>query len=339
MREWGHLQLCLFDELNCFAGLHPTFDRETLVEVNRRMISLVNEAISESAVQFERMQQAEAAGRLGDLTEALADLNEIERRRAELIHQAVHDLHNDVVGVSMAASLLGRSSIVESERAAFASTLDKGVQSVTTMLGELMELARLEAGQEHREIAEFDAAVLVSELREVNRPFARTRGLFLECSGPPSLSVEGDPGKVRRLLQNLVMNALRYTHCGGVTVSWGEEKENWWLMVKDSGPGLVAGPGSPMLAGLQEATASARESDVKSAASTGETSHVLAPPDAAVTGTRQARQQPGEGIGLSIVKRLCELLDASLELASSAETGTTFRAVFPRRYPPASASQ
>jgi signal transduction histidine kinase len=337
MREWGQLQLCLFEELNRFALLHPEFDRETLVEVNRQMICLVNEAISESAVQFERMQQAEAAGRLGDLKKALADINEIEHRRADLIHQAVHDLHNDVLGVSMAANLLGGPSIVESERAAFASNLQKGVQSITTMLGELMELARLEAGQEQREITTFDAAALVTELGEINRPFARSRSLFLETSGPPGLSVAGDSGKVRRLLQNLVMNALRYTHHGGVTVSWGEEQENWWLMVQDSGPGLLAGPGAPMVVGLQEATASARESDVKTAATKGEVSHVLVPPGDASAALRPAHQQPGEGIGLSIVKRLCELLDASLEMASSAETGTTFRIVFPRRYPAARA--
>ena len=47
---------------------------------------------------------------------------------------------------------------------------------------------------------------------------------------------------------------------------------------------------------------------------------------------RPIDQRPGEGIGLSIVKRLCELLDASLEMSSSAEAGTTFRVVFPRDY-------
>ena len=41
----------------------------------------------------------------------------------------------------------------------------------------------------------------------------------------------------------------------------------------------------------------------------------------------------GEGIGLSIVKRLCELLDATLELETASGKGTTFRVVFPRRYP------
>jgi two-component sensor histidine kinase len=46
----------------------------------------------------------------------------------------------------------------------------------------------------------------------------------------------------------------------------------------------------------------------------------------------------GEGIGLSIVKRLCEMLDASLELESSEGEGTTFRVMFPRRYPEAASN-
>jgi len=119
---------------------------------------------------------------------------------------------------------------------------------------------------------------------------------------------------------------------GGVRLSCGEGPENWWVMVKDTGPGMLSGPGAPMGAGLKEATASARESDVKATAATGGTSDVLKPPSRAAVRNGPAQPQPGEGIGLSIVKRLCELLDASLEMASSAETGTTFRVVLPRRY-------
>jgi signal transduction histidine kinase len=59
---------------------------------------------------------------------------------------------------------------------------------------------------------------------------------------------------------------------------------------------------------------------------------VLAPADGPPASPQPTPQQPGEGIGLSIVKRLCELLDASMEMTSSAETGTTFRIVLPRRY-------
>jgi signal transduction histidine kinase len=332
LHEWGHLQIGLFDELQTFAATHADFERDTLAEAIRQTIIFVNEAITESAMQYSRMQQAEAAGHVRDLDSALTTFKETERRRATLIHQAVHDLRGNVQSITTAADVLGESMLTESDRVELATLIHQGVQSVTGMLGELMELARLEAGQERVEITTFDATKLVAELGNVNNPIARERSLYLKMDGPSSLSVESDPSKVRRLLQNLLLNALKYTQQGGVTISWGDDEKNWWLMVKDTGPGILAGPGAPIALGIMEATASARESDEKSAAKEGKTSQVLTTTQYDPTTALQFHQQPGEGIGLSIVKRLCELLDASLEMASSAETGTTFRVVFPRHY-------
>ena len=333
MHEWGHLQLCLFDEVKTFASQRPEFEASTLVEANRRMITLVNDAISESTGQYERMERAEAAGHVEDLMGALTSVNELERRRTTLIHQAVHDLSSNVHSVALAASLLGEDNLAAVRRTELSSLLQDGTQVVASMLADLMDLARLEAGQEHREITPFDAALLIAEVCKFNEPVARQSGLYLSMRGSPEIAVEGDPGKVRRLLQNLLRNALKYTDRGGVTVGCGVELENWWLTVKDTGPGMMAGPHAPMLTGLKEATESARESDENHAASKGEISHVLTSPPGSTVSPRTAREQPGEGIGLSIVKRLCELLDASLEVASSAETGTTFRVVFPKKYP------
>ena len=332
MREWGHLQLCLFDELDAFAAAHPEIERGTMVEVAREMISLVNEAVSESCNQYERMQQAEARGRMNDLEGALASINEIERRRAALIREAVHDLSGNVFGVTLAAKVLGAADVPEEEREEFSLLLQQGVQSVSAMLFDLTELARLESGKETRTISEFDAGALVTELGDAHRPIAGSRGLFLKVEGPPQLAVDGDPSKVRRLLQNLMLNALKYTERGGVVASLGVEEESWWLMIKDTGPGLQSGPNAPLVVGLKEATASARESDEKASAIQGEVSQVLVPAAGGSPVLRNAVAQPGEGIGLSIVKRLCELLDASLEVASSPDTGTTFRVVFPRHY-------
>ena len=278
------------------------------------------------------MKHAESSGLWGDRVGGLAHVNRIEQRRATLIHQALHDLNSDALGVSMAATRIGKPDLVETQRVESAAFLQRAVQGLTATLGELMELARLAAGQEVRKVAPFDAGDLLTELCNVNQPFALTRGLFLKTSGPASLAVDGDADKVRRLVKNLLINALKYTVQGGVTVTWKVEKVNWWVMIKDTGPGLLAGAGEPLMAGLKEATASAKESDEKSAASEGQISHVLPQPQDASLAKGPAHQQPGEGIGISIVKRLCELLDASLEVASSAETGTTFRVVFPRRY-------
>ena len=329
--ECGNFQICVFEELGDIFADHPELDYPTLVEAHRQLLHLTNDIIRGSAAQYERMQQAEAGGLLRDLMSALAHVDEIEQRRATLIHQAVHDLNSDVIGVSMAATQISRTGLAETDRAESSAFLQRAVQGLSSMLGELMDLARLEAGQESREIAGFDAGSLISDLCDINQPLAKERNLFLEAKGPTQLAVEGDAEKVRRVAKNLLVNALKYTDSGGVIVSWGEEKENWWLMVKDTGPGMLTEAGNSMADGLQEATASAKESDEKSAAIQGEASHVLPTKDTA-TPTKPSQHQPGEGIGLSIVKRLCELLDASLEIASSAEAGTTFRVVFPRRY-------
>ena len=330
--ECGHLHLCVFEELGRLGAAQPELGPDTLLEAQRQLLHLINDTISESAAQYERMQQAEAASRVVELQQALATMDEVEQRRGTFIHQAVHDLNNDILGVNMAATLVGRPHLAEADRAGSVAFLQRATQGLTTMLSELMELARLEAGQDKRKLAGFDAAALIAELCAGNQPFARERNLFLRADGPLRLAVEGDAEKVRRLAKNLVLNALKYTEDGGVTVSWGEEKENWWLMVQDTGPGMLPGAGQSLKAGLQEATASAKESDEKSAAIEGETSQVLAAPGDTAPRTGRAPSQPGEGIGLSVVKRLCELLDASLEIASSAQTGTTFRVVFPRRY-------
>jgi signal transduction histidine kinase len=334
LHEWGHLHLCLFNELERFAESFPGIEHETLVVAQRELITLVNDAISESTAQYARMQQEEAAGHVRDLQRTLDEMNRFERQRAELIHQAIHDLRGNVQSVTIAAEVLRESGIDEPDRIAFANMVQQGTEAVGSIIGDLMDLARLEAGHEHREIAPFDAAKLLAEFCAITQSVAHERGLFLDQDGPPELRVEGDANKVRRIVQNLTLNALKYTERGGVTVSWGEESaRRWWISIRDTGPGLGAGPGAPILTGLKEATASARESDEKAAEETGEQPSVLSLPHADPGVVRTpSRQQPGEGIGLSIVKRLCELLDASLELVSSAQSGTTFRVVLPRVY-------
>ena len=302
------------------------------IETNRQILTLINDTICESAAQYERMQQAEAAGHVGDLRVALAAVREIERSRSKLYHQAVHDLRNDVAGVHYSALLIGQPDVAETNRAEFANLLHKGVSGLTSMLEELMDLARLEAGQDQRRINQLDAARIIRARCDVHQTQARERGLFLEVEGANELWVEGDTDKISRVLQNLLTNAVRYTEVGGVSVSWGVEKANWWLMVKDTGPGLLSKANTPLVRGLQEATASAKDSDEKSSAPGAPPSMVLPPPELPKGAAISSPHQPGEGIGLSIVKRLCELLNASLEIATSAESGTTFRVVFPLEY-------
>ncbi|MBL9169497.1 MAG: HAMP domain-containing histidine kinase [Verrucomicrobiales bacterium] len=331
MREWGHLHLCLFHEIERFAT-DPEIPRPVALIAQRELISLINEGINESASQYARMQRAEAAGHVEDLQKALTHLTSVEQRRAELIRQAVHDLRGNVQTVSTAADFLREEDLPASDRAKIAQLVQTGVDTLSSMLGDLMTLSRLEAGLERREVQTFDAAAILAELCNSSRPLASQRALELRDQGPASLVVEGDAGKVRRIIQNLLLNALKYTDQGGVTVTWGEEPEKWWVDVKDTGPGLHTGSGGAMVAGLEQATHFSHEADRPPVHTVG--GMVVSDSASGAVSARAHQQQSGEGIGLSIVKRLCELLDASLELASSAPHGTQFRVRFPRRYDP-----
>ena len=334
LREWGHLHGCLAREIEQFAATHPAWGLPAFAAANRVLLRLVNDGIGESVDQYDRMERAEAAGKVTDLQSAITQLKRLEHRRSQLIHQAVHDLRGDVQSVRNVADLLSSSDVDDNERAEFIGMLQEGVDAVGTMLVDLMDLARLEAGQEKRSLAPFDAGRLLEEFCRVAQPEAIARRLYLRTLGPGALPVEGDARKVRRLLQNLLFNALKYTEVGGVTVSWGREGGHWWLMVKDTGPGLSGGPAAPLAVKLREATVSAREAEAKAAAMDGRESPMLDQAKAGTTAPVPPHHQAGEGIGLSIVKRLCELLDASLELVSSSESGTTLRVVFPVAYPP-----
>jgi signal transduction histidine kinase len=329
MQEWGHLHRCISDEIGAFARIQPEISNDTLHVAHTELIEMINDGIEQSVGEYVRLQQAEAAGHVRDLRQALENISESERRRAVLMRQAVHDLRGNVQSVSTAADVLGETDIDEKERVGFAKQIQLEVEVVGGMLGELLTLARLEAGQEKRRLAPCDVAKVLAELCNANQPVAAARDLFLKSEGSRSLWVDSDAGKLRRIVQNLLLNAIKYTDEGGVTVLWGEEKDCWWVVVKDTGPGMMAGPSAAIPDWLRESQTVAEFDEIADGDFSEE--RELRPVES--ESPPVAGNQPrGEGIGLSIVKRLCELLDARVELTSSTAAGSSFRVQFPRAY-------
>ena len=331
--EWGYLQICLMEELESYAAAHAALDPLVMPTARRALARLCWDGIAESTEQYWRLQQAEAAGNVRDLEHALATLNELDRARAEAWREAAHDLKGSVTVVKGAASVLQIDDVPEPVRLQFFDRLQRGVASLHDMLNDLMSLARLEAGHEQRVLTTFDASALMVDFCTVSQPLAHERGLQLNMYGPDTLPVEGDRTKIQRLLQNLLLNAIKYTQRGGVTVIWNAGKDSdpdhWMFCVQDTGPGLDPGLAAPLARQLYEATQVARS--VEHVAGTPRPPHAPTLPAQSIT--LPVGELPGEGVGLSIVKRLCELLDASLEFSTRPGEGSTFRVILPRRYP------
>lgn len=323
MREWAHLHRCILLCLERYIQEQPQLEPRVALEAREALVWLCGEGASESAHRYARLQQAEAAGRMRDLEAALRELRQIERDRASRLREAAHDLRGSVGVITQATAVLARTSS-EEMRSDYHRVLERAIGATQSLLSDLIDLARLEAGQDRVQLGDFDAAELLRELGEASRAVAAERGLFLRTMGPATLAVRGDRIKVQRIAQNLLLNALRATQAGGVTLRWqgprAQDAARWSLSIEDTGPGLAGASAAPLAAELREATEMSQ-------------AHEGAAPAEAASPSGPAR--PGEGIGLSIVKRLCELLGAAVELESSRGEGTTITVTFPLEVVPA----
>ncbi len=337
MCEWGHLHLCLLQELETFQSLHPDVPPGVMQTARRELVRLCSDGVSSSASRYVHMQQREAESRVRELESALSQLQTLEQARAEAWREAAHDLRGRAHAIASASAVLTRDGVPEQHRSRFSEMLRQSVQSLNKLLGDLMDQARLEAGHERRQVSHFDVAAMLKDFCDTTRTLAADKGLFLVAKGATPLMVDGDPAKIQRIVQNLVLNALKVTERGGVQVTWeasdDERRPQWTLCIQDTGPGFKRGTATPLARILKRATDEAHEVEQKNLPPAQTNPQGDSAPTLASLTPSRGHVPAGEGIGLSIVKRLCEMLDASLELESSEGEGTTFRIVFPRRYP------
>jgi signal transduction histidine kinase len=332
-REWGKLNHCVLGELDRYAKQHPEISLDAMHHAREVWADLLATGLEESVHQFFTLQQQEAAGHVKDLERALEQLRVLEQERGEVWQQAAHDLRGNLGVVANVSVGLTRHGRNDTSREDFVRILMRNVTSLHQLLDDITSLARLQAGREARNTEPLDATTILEALCESIRPLAAGRGLELISRGPEGFAVEGDEVKIRRIAQNLILNAVKYTDKGSITVSWGEsgarDSSRWLLCIEDTGPGFHSASAQPLAAALKPG---------RDPLPASHTPHKPAleplPADAAlVSASIPIASEAGEGIGLSIVKRLCEMLDAKVELHSTPGVGTRFRILFPRQYP------
>lgn len=229
--------------------------------------------------------------------------------RGEMLRTSSHDLRGSLGVIQGAAGLLPFAD-TEEEREQMLEMLQRNVQETVRLITDLLDFSRLETGQHQIQVAPFDAAELLRKLGENIRSLVERKGLNLNLTGADSLPVEGDSLNVFRIAQNIVLNALKYTQEGEITIHWEHNDANeWCFSIKDTGPGMEQA--------LADRLPFGSNSDTDTPAA----------PDNLVLGST-----PGEGIGLVIVRQLCHLLKGRLVIESKLGQGSTFRIMLPRKY-------
>lgn len=324
--EWRLLHDVLMDYLANAADAAPAISVRASREAYRVLADEIHRGVAYSVMEYEARQRVEAEARMRDLETIFEKRDEREKLRGQNLREISHDLRGSLHGLQLACYLLKAQPLAE-QAAVIAERIDYASQNLDRLLRDLLDLARLEAGREELGVDEFDAASLLRDLCKASQPLAESKGLALRARGAASLPVCGDAIKVRRIAQNLILNALKYTSAGRVDIGWElRSPQQWMFYVRDTGPGLSTSTAGPLAHELEEAG-----DDDERAPEEPESP----PPVESGSGATPVAAH-GEGIGLAIVRQLCELLDAILEVESESGKGATFRVLLPTAYPPRS---
>lgn len=292
-KKWSGISIIQHNQGVVIAGLNIT----SLKEAEQQQIKWIQQ-LDES----------------NEMIQSLEKMRQYISHRGEFLRATSHDLRGSF-GIIMGATALLNLMDTEEQRARSLEMIQRNLRQVTYMMNQLLDYSRLEAGQERLEISTFDVSDMLNELSESMIPLIKDKNLWLKIEGANQLIIDGDLVKIRRIVQNLMLNAIKYTKNGGVSVKWGKSENieklsifteyQWFIDIEDTGSGIP----TSLLTKLTEASEEVKQ--------------VMGQSSASAT---------GEGIGLFIVKRLCELLGAKLSIETNKGEGTLFRILLPATY-------
>jgi two-component system NtrC family sensor kinase len=240
----------------------------------------------------------------------ITHLKELDRIKSEFVATVSHDLRSPLTAILGYVELIGRAGPVTDQQAEFIRRVRTSVQAITTLISDLLDLGRIEAGfDSQKEPTEFTAIVRNAVEGLISRAGDKQIRLAVDVPAvlPPVL---GNPVRLQQMAANLVDNAIKYTPPGGtVSVRTQEEGDQIIFGVIDTGIG-IAPADQPYVFDKFYRASSVREIGI-----------------------------PGTGLGLSIVKGIAEDHGGRVWVESKLGRGTMFVVVLPKHAKSKSQSQ
>lgn len=218
--------------------------------------------------------------------------------REKLMLTITHDIKAPAGSIIGYIDLLIR--LVNDRRQQFyLSNMKSSAQHLLALVTSLLDYHRLEAGKMDLHPVAFNPHELLTDIYNSFLPLAEKKQLQLDFKEklPETLTLEGDPFRIRQIVENLLSNALKFTAAGGITLQAEYHGNQFVFCVSDTGCGM---------------TASEQERIFKE-----------------FTRLSSAQGQEGFGLGLSITRKLVELLLGRIDIESAPGKGSTFKVSMP----------
>jgi signal transduction histidine kinase/CheY-like chemotaxis protein len=240
--------------------------------------------------------EARVMERTLELEDALGNAERANASRSRFVAAASHDLLQPLSAAKLFISSVAEEALAPESREA----LDKAqnaLLSVEGILGALLDISKLESGRAAVSVGPLPLARLLAQLNDEFGAIAAAKGLRLTVV-PSRVTVQSDPAYLRRILQNLIGNAIRYTDRGRVLVGVRRRGGMVRIEVRDTGPGIPEEEQDNIFKEFHRLNA-------------------------------RASASAGMGLGLAIVERACALLGHPLGLTSEIGRGTCFMVQVP----------
>jgi signal transduction histidine kinase len=228
-----------------------------------------------------------------------------ERRqvRFEFVRVLGHELKAPLAAVEGYIDMLDKRSLGD-DLPAYDQLIDRSLlrlEQMRKLIVDLLDLTRIESGQKERELSEIDLAEAAKSSVELNGVPASERDISIELHTEGPTTLKGDRGELEMVLNNLISNAVKYNRDGGrVDVTLRGKDGTLAVEVADTGIGM-----------------SPKEKDKLF----GEFVRIKNP---------KTRNILGSGLGLSIVRKIVQLYDGSIDVESQPDKGSTFAVTLPR---------
>ena len=271
---------------------------EQLLERKSLELFETNQRLQAQAARLEITVQE----RTRALEEAAARMQDALRTKGEFLAVVSHEIRTPMNGVLGMAQLLQMTDLTE-EQKRYVETIQTSGETLLTIINDILDLSKLDAGSVHLDARPVELRAVVKEVADLLGAQAQKKSLYLdvEIGADVPAWIKGDATRLKQVLTNLVGNALKFTHAGGVRIAMRTLPQGPSLecQVQDTGIGIPPDKVDRLFEKFSQV-------------------------DSSIT-----RRYGGTGLGLVISKRLVEGMGGQIRAESKQREGSTFTFVIP----------
>lgn len=282
----------------CSRGEAPAFESEARMRhKDGQWISiLIRGSVIERDLNGLAVRISGTSIDITELKRATLQAEAASKAKSEFLATMSHEIRTPLNGVIGFTEML-LDTRLDDEQLSFAATIRDSGKSLLTIVDDILDFSRIEAGHVAVERSRIDAKRIARDVFTLLRPRATAKKLEFDVHWPAAVSsnIIADPGRLRQVLSNLVSNAIKFTETGRVTIrAYGDADGMLRIEVEDSGIGIAPEQFERLFTKFTQADSST------------------------------TRKYGGTGLGLAISKQLVELMGGQIGAQARPGSGSTF---------------